>query len=221
MGPLWLTQWVRTQDVAALPGDLKLTAVQWQLGGIAAFAVTFRLFCTVHLLCNVKSTVRFALRVHWWALGEHHFLTSPSSAPTSRAALKTIAKTLPVKVRNCLTRQRVSRLEQKSGPTTSQAALLVALSCYELNRITQSLSVTWEWITVFWGVIIIISQGTFVNTGNSTAVQLEKDNTSSSHWSPNLPLFYCCKPADIILACCVTKHSALGTLPWGGHSLKL
>lgn len=29
--------------------------------------------------------------------------------------------------------------------------------------------VTWEWIIIFWGVIITISQGPFVNTGNSMA----------------------------------------------------
>lgn len=120
---------------------------------------------SVHLLGSVTSTVGFALQVHSPTLGEHLVLTPLSSTPTSISLLRK-----PEWKHDLL---RVELPEQtnpgcnKYPPNSFTEA--VDLSRYKSNRITQFLSVTWERIIVFWGVIITISLGTFVNTSNSMA----------------------------------------------------
>ena len=95
---LRLRQWVRAQQMAALPGDLQLIPACRARWHRCRCVVSRRLLCAVHSLCSVKSTVGFARWVHSWALGEHRVLTSPYGAPTPKAAFKTIVKRLPVKL---------------------------------------------------------------------------------------------------------------------------
>lgn len=108
---------------------------------------------SVCLLCTVTSTGGFALT----CTGRTPFLTPLSSTPTSRAA----EKTSPGKGRTAWLSQ--SWLWQIPTQFLRGGSLL---SCYKQGN--PAPPVTWEWI-IFWGVIITISQGPFVNTGNSMA----------------------------------------------------